>query len=347
MTPSLTSRQRRYQVRFVARCTAHPGAGAAMTGVQNPLGLRALRHVSLNCTSIAAARAFYTDAWGLEAVHDDNGRLSLRGTGPEHHILDLVGSERPGLRQLAFAVAVPRDVDQAAAWLGAQGIDLDFEPRNADAPGGGYEVGFRDPEGRLIVVSARVAAVAPRNTSDARPYRLSHVVLNTVDLDVAVDFWTDIVGFRISDWSEDQMVFMRCNPNHHSIAFNRAEWTSVNHVAYELPSVEAFHQRVGHLRHAGIEPLWGTGRHGPGSNAFAYYGDPIGYVPEVTTGLDQVDEATWVPRVWQRVPDQSDLWGTAGPPSPEARERMAGVPDPSSPSYQTLNKKGTIEGTKR
>ncbi len=300
--------------------------------MRNPLGLRALRHVSLNCTSLDDARSFYTDAWGLEVVHDVDGRLSLRGTGPEHHILDLVAADRPGLRHLAFAVAVPRDVDRAAEHLTAQGVQLELEPGDSDDPGGGYELGFRDPEGRLIVLRAKVAAVAPGTTTDARPFSLSHVVLNTVDLDGAVEFWTDVVGFRISDWSEDQMVFLRCNANHHSIAFNRAEWTSVNHIAYELPTVEAFLQRVGHLRHLGIEPLWGTGRHGPGSNAFGYYGDPIGYVPEVTTGLDQVDESTWVPRVWQRVPGQSDLWGTAGPPSAEARERMAGVPDPSSTS---------------
>ncbi|MGI9616953.1 MAG: VOC family protein [Acidimicrobiales bacterium] len=304
----------------------------------NPLRLRALRHVSLNCTSLDDARSFYTDAWGLETVHDDDGRLCLRGTGPEHHILDLVSSDVPGLRHVAFAVAVPRDVEAAAERLVAGGVALEFDPRESDGPGGGYEVGFRDPEGRLIVLSAKVAAVAPRNTGEARPFSLSHVVLNTVDMATAVDFWTDVIGFRISDWSEDQMVFLRCSANHHSIAFTRAEWTSVNHIAYELPTVEAFLQRIGQLRQAGIEPLWGAGRHGPGSNAFGYYGDPIGYVPEVTTGLDQVDEETWVPRVWQRVPDQSDLWGTAGPPSSEARRRMAGLPDPTSPSYQGANR---------
>lgn len=298
----------------------------------NPLGLKALRHVSLRCTSIEEARSFYTDAWGLVVVHDDGERLSLRGTGPEHHIVDFVAADSSGLRHLAFAVSSRREVEAAAERVGSMGIALDSEPHRLDDPGGGYGFGFRDPEGRLILISALVEAVAPCAGTEPRPVDLSHVVLNTVDLDRAVEFWTDVVGLRVSDYSEDQMAFLRCSPKHHSIAFNRAEWTSVNHIAYELPSVDAYFQAIGRLARYGQQPLWGPGRHGPGGNPFAYCADPIGYVPEITTGLDQVDEDTWVPRVWKRVPDQSDLWGTAGPPSVDARTHMAGAPDPSSPS---------------
>ncbi len=298
----------------------------------NPLGLKALRHVSLRCTSIDDARRFYTEGWGLFVVHDDGGRLSLRGTGPEHHIVDFVAADSPGLRHVAFALGSKRDVESAAERVRSLGIELDSEPHQLADPGGGFGFGFRDPEGRLIVLSAFVEAVAPLETDQARPFNLSHVVLNTVDLDAAVDFWTDVVGLRVSDYSEDQMAFLRCSPKHHSIAFNRAEWTSVNHIAYELPSVDAYLSAIGRLARYGERPLWGPGRHGPGGNPFAYCADPIGYVPEITSVLEQVDEATWVPRVWQRVPDQSDLWGTAGPPSTEVRARMAGEPDPSATS---------------
>lgn len=298
----------------------------------NPLALKMLRSVSLFCPSLDDAHRFYTEAWGLEVVHHDEQRLSLRGTGPEHHIVDFVAADHTGLNHLAFAVATPREVDAAAERVRSLGVTVEDEPARLDLPGGGYGFTFCDPEGRCILLSSLVAAVAPANRSEPRPVELSHVVLNTVDLETAVEFWTDVVGLRISDYSEDQMVFLRCNPKHHSIAFNRAEWTSVNHIAYELPSLDAYFQAIGRLAHHGDRPLWGPGRHGPGGNPFAYCADPVGYVPEITTGLDQVDEATWVPRVWQRVPGQSDLWGTAGPPSVDARSRMAGSPDPSSPS---------------
>ena len=301
-----------------------------MTSHVNPLKLRALRHVALSCGSLDAARAFYTDGWGLEVVEESPERLWLRGTGPEHHIIEFQAASGCGLAQVAFAVATAADVDAAAVRLVESGVDIEFGPQAVEGPGGGYGCGFRDPEGRLVVLSALVETAAPRDRHRPLPRSLSHVVFNTVDLDGALDFWTSVVGLRISDWSEDQMVFLRCNSDHHCVAFNRAEWTSVNHVAFDVADVDSFMISIGRLRQAGHDPLWGPGRHGPGNNAFAYYGDPLGYVPEVTTGLLQVDEASWVPRVWQRVPEQSDLWGTAGPPSPEARERMAGEPDPSS-----------------
>ena len=303
----------------------------------NPLGLIALRSVSLHCTSVADALAFYETGWGLEVVHSDDSSAYLRGTGPEHHILDLHLNGKRGLRHVAFAVATPQAVDAAAARLQSDGIALEHEPKHNEGVGGGYSFGFRDPEGRLVVISSSLDSVAPRDVAAPVPTELSHVVLNTADFEATTEFWTSVVGLRISDWSEDQMVFLRCNSQHHSIAFNRAEWTSVNHIAYNLPSIDAFMKSIGRLRHAGHAPLWGPGRHGPGDNAFAYYGDPVGYVPEITTGLSVVDESKWVPRVWQRVAEQSDLWGTAGPPSAEARERMAGEPDPSWPNPSTKN----------
>lgn len=297
----------------------------------NPLGVRRLRHVALRTPDLSSARDFYERAWGLETVHEDEDRLALRGSGEEHHLVAFRRDPAHGLDHIAFSVASPSDIDRAASWLDKVGVGLEFEPGHWDHPGGGYRLGFRDLEGRAIMLVAEVEAVAPRSTDDARPIELSHVVFNTVDLEAAIEFWSDAMGFRVSDRSERQMAFMRCNSRHHSVAFNQHSWTSVNHIAYEVADIDSFMRGIGRLRHAGYQPLWGPGRHGPGNNAFAYFGDPVGYVPELTCGLVDIDEESWVPRVWLRVPDQSDLWGTAGPPTTEVRERMAGMPDPSAP----------------
>lgn len=128
------------------------------------------------------------------------------------------------------------------------------------------------------------------------------------------------------------MVFLRNGTDHHTIAFNQAEHGSVNHVAYELASLDHFLTSVGRMKVAGVEPLWGIGRHGPGNNCFAYYGDPAGFVPELTADVQQIDGGVegqgWIPRVWRRIPSQSDLWHLAGPPSAEFRRVGAGTPDP-------------------
>ena len=305
------------------------------------VGITHLRRIGLLTTAFDESCAFYAGPWGLEPVDamaagadgDRSGPGDVavfRATGPEHHVLALHRSDRNDLEHLGLALPSMLAVDAAADRLRAEGVTLLTEPGSLPGPGAGYGFRIADLEGRTVELSTLVEAVAPRSIATATPTKLAHVMLNTVDIDAAAQWWCDVLGFRVSDWSEHQMVFLRCNADHHSIAFNQAEWTSVNHMAYEVPSLDGFMRSLGRLHRAGHEPGWGPGRHGPGHNAFAYFVDPAGMVPEVTAEVEQIDEATWVPRVWRRVPELSDLWGTAGPPSEEIRSHMAGTP--SSPT---------------
>ncbi|MGW6062342.1 VOC family protein [Streptomyces sp. NPDC055189] len=291
--------------------------------------LRALRSVELLTPSFTEAADFYQEVWGLETVESERGTAAwLRGTGAEHHALQLTRADRVGLGKLSFAVGTPDEVDEAARRLLARGITPVAGPGPLDQVGGGYGLRFTDPEHRLIEISAEVHAVAPRGRDGAVPVGVTHAVLNTADIDASVAFYRDVLGLRVSDWSEHQMAFLRCNADHHCIAFNQAEWASLNHVAYEMSSVDHFMRGLGRLRHHGIDPQWGPGRHGPGNNTFSYFTDPSGLVCEYTSEVAQIVEDAWIARVWRRVPELSDLWGTAGPPSKEIRCHMAGAPDP-------------------
>lgn len=292
--------------------------------------LRALRAVELRTPAISEAADFYAEVWGLEVVESDleSGACWLRGSGEEHHVLALTGAARNGLGRISFAVGTPAEIDEAARRLLARGIVPVAGPGPLDQIGGGYGLRFTDPEGRLIELSAHVEAVPPRGRDAAVPVGVTHTVLNTTDIDALVAFYCGVLGMRVSDWSEHQMAFLRCNADHHCIAFNQAEWASLNHVAYEMSSVDHFMRGLGRLRHHGITPKWGPGRHGPGNNTFSYFTDPAGLVCEYTSEVAQIVEDAWIARVWRRVPELSDLWGTAGPPSAEIRDHMAGVPDP-------------------
>ncbi|WP_019546959.1 VOC family protein [Streptomyces sulphureus] len=290
--------------------------------------LRALRSVELRTTQFGAAADFYSEVWGLEVVETERGASWLRGTNEQHHILQLTEADRTALGRISFAVATPAEVDEAARRLLSRGIVPVTGPGPLDQVGGGYGLRFADPEGRLIELSAETWAVPPRGREEALPVGVTHTVLNTADIDASVAFYRDVLGMRVSDWSEHQMAFLRCNADHHSIAFNQAEWASLNHVAYEMSSVDHFMRGLGRLRHHGVVPKWGPGRHGPGNNTFSYFTDPSGLVCEYTSDVAQIVEDTWICRVWRRTPELSDLWGTAGPPSPEIRSHMAGSPDP-------------------
>lgn len=289
--------------------------------------LRSLRSVAVRTVALADSVDFYTEVWGLRPTERAEDAAWLRGTGPNHHVLALTSGETNGLECISFAVATPAEVDAAASALEARGVPLLQTPTRAGRPGGGYGIRFCDPEGRVVEISAEVEAVAPLTMDESAPIGVTHVVLNTVDIDRAVRFYVEVLGLRVSDWSEHQMAFLRCNSYHHAIAFNQAAWTSINHVAYEMPSVDHFMRGIGRLRHHGRAPLWGPGRHGPGDNTFGYFADPARLVCEYTSEVTQINELEWLPRVWRRTPELSDLWGTAGPPSAEVRACMAGIAD--------------------
>jgi len=289
-----------------------------------------LRSVTLGVPDPATSRDFYSQVWGLSLVESDGDTAWLRGTGPEHHLLKLQHSEQNALGMISLAVRAREEIGAAAKRLHNMGIPVVREPGPLDDAGGGYGLHLVDPEGRLVELSCDVHAVTKKDTDGRAPIprKIAHVVLNTADIDAITDFYIRVFGFRISDWSEHQMAFMRCNADHHVIAFNQAQWASINHVAYEMPSIDHFMRGLGSLKHHGITPQWGPGRHGPGDNTFSYFTDPANLVCEYTSEVAQVEEDSWLCRTWQRTPELSDQWGLAGPPSAAIRTAMAGVSDP-------------------
>jgi catechol 2,3-dioxygenase-like lactoylglutathione lyase family enzyme len=295
-----------------------------------PPPIRRLRHAGLVVPNATETADFYERVWGLRYVDDTSNAVYLRGAGDEHHILALYPGDHRGIHHIGFAVDDHLAVDAWARYLQEQGVSVLGSAGHMDEPGGGYGVRFLDIDGRMIEISAEVDPAPPAEwNAPVIPRKVTHTVLNTPDVDRSMAFYTDVLGFRLSDWSAHQMAFLRCNTDHHAVAFNQAPHASLNHIAYELPSMEDVMRGIGNFRRHGRTQMWGPGRHGPGNNVFCYFQDASGLVCEYTSDVQQiVDDEKWVPRVWERVPDQMDRWNTAGPPSPEARAAMTGDPDP-------------------
>jgi catechol 2,3-dioxygenase-like lactoylglutathione lyase family enzyme len=287
-----------------------------------------LRGIALAAPKATEAAGFYVDSWGLREVARQPGAVYLRASGPEHHVLSLHESDRKGIAHLHFAaqdIEGLKALHEHAKSVGARIV----APLGAlDTPGGGMGFELAGPENRRLRISAAVELYPDAEDAPDKPRKITHVVLNAAQLEKSLKFYEDVLGFKVSDWSENQMVFIRCNTDHHSISFNRADFASVNHIAFEMPNIDAEMRGIGRLKSANCPVRWGVGRHGPGNNVFAYFVDPNGFVIEYTTEVQTVDDSTHEPQIWKRVPHLMDRWGTAGPPSPEIRAAMAGVPDP-------------------
>jgi catechol 2,3-dioxygenase-like lactoylglutathione lyase family enzyme len=275
-----------------------------------------LRHVDIAVPDFAKQLEFYTSVWGLTEVGSDSGVAFLAAEGsPEQYVVRLrEGDKRLDL--IAFGAADAAHVDELAQRLGAAGVTLISEPGSLDTLGGGYGFRFFDIDGRTIELSADVSVRAHRRVEEkeAIPVRLSHVVLNSTNIDRTRDWYTKHLDFRLSDTLGDVMHFMRCNPRHHSFAIARGPHAAMHHVSFEMRGLDEYMRGTGRVIRAGAKFVWGPGRHLAGDNTFSYFHDPHGNTIEYTTQLQELDEDNWHPHVYDiRDPMVQDQWGTASP----------------------------------
>jgi catechol 2,3-dioxygenase-like lactoylglutathione lyase family enzyme len=125
--------------------------------------------------------------------------------------------------------------------------------------------------------------------------KIGHVVIRVSDMRRSVDFYTQVLGFQVSDVYPETMmpggmVFLRCNPDHHCLALiggGEASDTDLHHIAFEVPSIDDVFRARDHLRahHAQIDF---EGRRRAGCQVAVEFRDPDGHRLEIYWGVDQV-----------------------------------------------------------
>jgi catechol 2,3-dioxygenase len=294
-----------------------------------------LRGIELGVTDLTHSAAFYSHVWGLDPVVSEEDTIHLRANGGEHHVVTLRERPKAGMLGVHFSAPDRTAVDALHAKANAFGAKVTTGP--AELPrsaGGGYGFAFSTPEGHVLNISSDVAE-HPNVVSDrSKPLKLSHVVLNSANIEEQTKFFIDLLGFKWSD-STDMMDFVRCCADHHSIAMARGDGPSLNHMAYEVASIDGLMRGAGRMKASGFNIEWGVGRHGPGDNVFSYFVEPNGFVVEYTAEVEQIDEATYMgkdPKYWREFPGRPCRWGMGGHPSNRLKAAFGGdisVADPA------------------
>jgi catechol 2,3-dioxygenase-like lactoylglutathione lyase family enzyme len=289
-------------------------------------GVDRLLALEVGVPDLEASAAFYERVWGLAPVLRTDEACYLRATGVDYYVLALHRRAAPCFVRVRLGAADRRTVDALAERVGKAKAERLTAPGPLSTPGGGYGFSFLDPDGRefqILCESQTHAAAAPAND---RPAKLSHVVLNSVDIERAAGFLRDALGFRLRDRTR-KAAFMGCGPDHHSMAITDRKNAALSHVAFELPSLDAVLRGCGRLKAAGLKVEWGVGRHGTGDNVFAYFVDPNnGFAIEYTGEMEQIDDATYVvgsPESIARA-NYSDVWGLAEPPTQRLLQAFQG-----------------------
>ncbi len=157
------------------------------------------------------------------------------------------------------------------------------------------------------------AALSHAEPPAGLPFRiakLGHAVLKVQDLQRSAEFYTGILGFRISDVYPESMmpggmVFLRCNPDHHGIALvggaeDDAANTELHHLAFEVGTLDEVLRARDHLKKHDVQIDF-EGRRRAGCQVAVEFRDPDNHRLEIYWGLDQVGSAGQVrpPEEWR------------------------------------------------
>lgn len=276
-----------------------------------------LRSVALQVPELAPVEQFFTEVWHLQVCERASDAIYLRATGEDHHVLSLHRGDGPArVRHVSLRARASSDLGAIAQACRAAGGRVLSDELTLSEPAGGRAIEIADPHGRIFrIVHGDERRVADPPQRD-RPIRLAHAVLNSHDAEASRAFLEQVLDFSLSDRTKI-MAFMRCNSDHHSIAFGDTDNDALNHIAFLMPDVDSVMRGGGRMRDAGFPIEWGPGRHGPGNNAFNYFIGPFDIVIEYTADVQQVDDSYLArgPADWKWPPGRVDQWGISAPPS--------------------------------
>ena len=154
--------------------------------------------------------------------------------------------------------------------------------REVDPPRGAPDGGFwiRDPDGHYVNIrpespqepladpplatnspghiQRQVVRGSPERTLHAAPRKLGHVLLFTPDVDRQIDFYTRILGLRLSDRVKSLIAFMRCTTDHHNLAFLTSKGPGFHHASFQVGSVDEIALGATRMRDSGWQMGWGS-----------------------------------------------------------------------------------------
>lgn len=299
--------------------------------------VKRLAHVGLWANDVATEARFYRRVLGFDLrktidisseqdIESEHANIFL-SLGDEHHSVGLFSDTRPAmtngrhplqrtrLHHLSFEVDNDAELAALAARLSQSGIQLSMEERDGN-PDMGDTLWFHDPDGNPIEISvtpedSALTTIGRRQTR-LQPRSLQHVALQTPHLEGMVEFYTEALGFDISDWLLREYVWLRCNNDHHSVTLMQGSKIDVEHVGYSIFDGPELLTWADYLSRYQTAVLWGPGRHGAGNDLFLRIVDPEGIHIELSAELQQYydRDVTTPPRLWHTRPMALNLWGS-------------------------------------
>ena len=191
---------------------------------------------------------FARDMLGFPAIRSLDGKVTYVRPDQYQHRIAASTAPEPVLRYVGFNVGGAEGLAEWETKLTAEGIDWRRGTREECVERHVADfIEFKDPDGHALALSYgfEIDKEPVRYTRDLRVLGLGHVLLTVGDTQRAHDFYTGVLGFRLSDWvlvdDNIRLCFLRCNARHHSIAFAPCvpgKSPRLQHVMLEVESLD-------------------------------------------------------------------------------------------------------------
>jgi 2,3-dihydroxybiphenyl 1,2-dioxygenase len=279
------------------------------------MDIQGLGYVGVRAKSLQDWASYGTRFLGMQLTDKTAKSLALRMDDRKQRVVvDEDGGE--GVGYFGWEVANGAALDALAARLERAGVAVARGARAlADERRVKDLIVLADPLGNRVEIFHGAETVAEpfkpgRSISGFRtgPLGMGHVVLHVKDINDALPFYRDVLGFRLSDYMVRPFnaYFFHANPRHHSIAFIETGRSATHHLMVELFSLDDVGQ--GYDLALGEEGRIGVtlGRHINDEVTSFYAHSPSGFMVEYGWGARSIDPATW--QAYERKEGPS-MWG--------------------------------------
>ncbi len=285
------------------------------------MSIRQLGYLGLGVRNLAAWERLMVSSFGLARLQTkEEGTLYLR-MDERHHRLRLRAEEEDRLLCIGWQVDGPADMESIGDGLVGSGVKVsEGTPEELAERKVAGMVKFDDPNGYptelfyapKVPVDQPFQPGRPMSGFKAGALGLGHILATAVDVKETEQFYTRVLGFKVTDYAANGGVFMRCNARHHSVAFHpvgsfgqQDARPQIQHVLIEVNELDDVGTALDSAEAQGVEVAMTLGRHTNDLMTSFYVKTPGPINIEYGCGGRLIDDANWTAKVYSK----GDLWG--------------------------------------
>ena len=277
-----------------------------------------LGYVAFGVPRLQEAVDFYRRAVRLTVSEQQNGTAFLTGDS-SHHWIRLDENAPLGALRIGFEVVSEEALANVKDALTDRGISVKENVSTLAADRIENSFRFTDPGGLEVELYTTMAELGAEPANNGINFKkFLHAVWVEPDVNVAHEFFSNVLGYRTSDWIERRVVFMHCaDAYHHGIAIfggNESSNWSFDHLCILVESLDDVMRYRENAKRIGVTVASDIRKHAPSGSTSVYLKDPIlGHRVEYCVDHKQYDDKTEHPRILPGVPSSGNVWETPLP----------------------------------